>query len=84
MPYCVNHLFVHKIYCMNKKYSLGKGKFYFSIKTGGMSNILINRKTKKDAVRSYHNYLKNGKDVEWHGKWDGKKFGDTSVPAVEN
>lgn len=68
---------------MNKKYALGEGKYYFTIKTGGMTNILINRKAKKDAVRAFKSYVKNGKDVEWHGKWQGKKFSDTTPPSGE-
>lgn len=68
---------------MKKNYNLGVGKYYFTIKTGGMTNIMINRSKKKDAVRAFHSYKKNGKDVEWHGKWEGKKFSDESAPPSE-
>ena len=68
---------------MNKKYSLGKGKYYFSINSG-LQKILIHRKSKNEAIQQYINYKKVGKDCEWLGCWNGKKFDETSLPATKN
>lgn len=64
-----------------KHYSMGKGKYYFSIKSG-QSNILIHRNSKEDAERMYLNYKKVGKNVEWLGKWTGKKYAETTAPVA--
>lgn len=58
---------------MKKNYSLGIGKFYFSVRNGG-NGIMIKREKKTDAVYAYESYKKIGKECEWLGQWDGKKF----------
>ena len=58
---------------MKKNYSLGIGKYYFSVRNGG-NGIMIKREKKEDAMYAYESYRKIGKDCEWLGRWDGKKF----------
>lgn len=65
----------------NKNISLGKGKYYFTIKSTP-NNITIFRKSRKRAADAYLNYLKIGKECEWLGQWNGKKFEDTTAPAL--
>ncbi len=64
-----------------KSYTMGKGNYYFTIKAVP-SNITIYRKSKTAAAEAFHSYLDAGKEVEWQGKWDGKKFIETSIPKV--
>ncbi|MEZ5041627.1 MAG: hypothetical protein R2828_17165 [Saprospiraceae bacterium] len=64
-----------------KNFDYGKGKYYFTIKASP-SNITIYRNEKGAAERTFLHYRAMGKDVEWHGKWDGKKFIEISQPAV--
>jgi hypothetical protein len=63
----------------NKKFTMGKGKYYFNVKTG-QANIMINRSSKKDAERVFNSYVRVGKQVEWLGKWTGKKFTEEKTP----
>ena len=67
----------------NKKFEMGEGKYYFNVRTGQFS-ITIHRKKKKDALRTFKSYLKLGKDCEWLGKWNGKKFVDSGQPELVN
>lgn len=64
-----------------KHYTKGKGKYYFSIKAG-QSNILMHRNTKEEAEHMYLNYKKVGKNVEWLGKWTGKKYAEATAPTA--
>ncbi len=66
---------------LRKKYAMGKGKYYFTIKSVP-NNITIFRKTKAAAVAAFRKYQKAGKEIEWLGKWDGKKFTEDSMPAA--
>ena len=61
---------------------MGVGTYYFNIKSG-IQNILISRNSKEEAVNSYLMYKKVGKDAEWLGCWDGKKFSDSATPSVK-
>lgn len=65
---------------MKKHFTLGVGKWYFNIRTG-QQNITMSRAEKKDAVYAYLNYLELGKDCEWLGRWEGKKFSETTAPT---
>ena len=67
----------------SKHYKMGVGNYYFSIKTG-IQNIVISRTTKQEAVNSYLSYKKVGKDAEWLGCWDGKKFKENSAPTAKD
>jgi len=60
---------------------MGKGKYYFTIKSTP-NNITMYRKTKKAAIDAYHRYQQLGKECEWLGKWDGKKFTEGGSPAM--
>ena len=64
-----------------KHYSMGKGKYYFNIKSG-QSNILIHRNVKEEAEHMFLNYKKVGKNVEWLGKWTGKKYAENIAPTA--
>ncbi|MFK7773931.1 MAG: hypothetical protein AB8F94_17400 [Saprospiraceae bacterium] len=65
---------------MKKKFELGVGKYYFNIRNG-QQNITLSRAEKSDAVYTYLNYVQLGKDCEWLGKWEGKKFSDNTAPS---
>ena len=65
---------------MKKNYSLGEGFYYFTIKNAGPNGIMIKRKTKEEAAYAYLSYVKVGKDCEWHGRWEGKKFSEGTAP----
>lgn len=65
----------------SKKFDYGEGKYYFTLKSSP-SNITMHRNTKEEANMTYKKYVDLGKDVEWHGKWDGKKFIESGVPSV--
>lgn len=64
-----------------KNYIMGKGYYYFNIKTG-QQNITIKREQKSAAVTSFGKYKSLGKRVEWLGKWNGKKFEEQEVPEM--
>lgn len=63
---------------MRKKSHFKKtvGNYFFNIKMGYNNTITISRKTKADAEYAFGNYLKQKKDCEWLGQWDGKKYID--------
>lgn len=65
-----------------KNFTMGEGHYYFSIKNG-QQNITMYRKTKQAAVDAFQNYVKVGKDIEWHGCWDGKKFSESNPPKID-
>ena len=64
-----------------KNFTMGKGKYYFTIKSTP-NNITMYRKTKQAAADAFMRYKRLGKEVEWLGKWDGKKFTESSTPAA--
>jgi hypothetical protein len=64
-----------------KNFTMGKGKWYFTIKSTP-NNITMYRKTKQAAADAFTRYRRLGKEVEWLGKWDGKKFQESSSPAA--
>lgn len=63
---------------VKRNFEWGKGKYYFTIKSFP-TNITIYRKSKDAAALAFQRYKQVGKDVEWHGKWDGKEFVETSL-----
>lgn len=65
----------------SKKFEYGQGIYYFNIRNGGQSSITIKRTKKNEAVDRFHSYKALGKEVEWLGKWEGKKFTDSAMPA---
>jgi len=64
---------------VKKHFTLGVGKYYFNIRTG-QQNITMSRADKKEATYAYLKYVELGKDVEWLGRWEGKKFSETTAP----
>ena len=64
----------------NKNYKMTVGNYYFSIKSG-QQNITIYRNTETAARDAYENYVKVGKNAEWLGCWNGKKFVEKLEPA---
>ena len=60
-----------------KHFTKTVGKYFFNIKMGYNNTIMISRKTKEAAKYAFSNYVNQRKEVEWLGKWDGKKFIDT-------
>lgn len=59
-----------------KSFKLTPGHYFFNIKAGYQNSIIISRKTKKDAMYAFANYLTQRKEAEWLGQWDGKNFID--------
>ncbi len=64
-----------------KGFSYTKSVYYFTVKSVP-NNITIYRKSKEAAVDAYQKYLSVGKDIEWHGKWNGKQFVESNPPAL--
>ncbi len=64
---------------MRRKKSFNKltGHYFFNIKAGYQKEILISRKTKEEAAYAFKSYVKQRKECEWLGKWDGKEYTDT-------
>ena len=62
-----------------KKFDYGVGKYYFTIKTTP-NNITMYRNTKTEAQEVFKKYYNLGKTMEWLGKWEGKKFVETTPP----
>lgn len=64
---------------MRKKKDFKKtvGHYFFVINMGYQNKIIISRNTKGEAALAYSNYLKQNKECEWLGQWDGKQFVDT-------
>ncbi|MCB0706329.1 MAG: hypothetical protein KDC34_13515 [Saprospiraceae bacterium] len=65
---------------VNKKWTLGVGKYYFNVNSG-FQQIIISRNTREEAAHQFFNYKKVGKQCEWLGQWNGKKFEDESAPS---
>lgn len=62
-----------------KGFTMTPGFYFFNIKTGYQNTITISRKTKEEAVYAFTNYLKQRKECEWLGKWDGEQFVDDKI-----
>ena len=61
----------------SKKFDYKQGKFYFNVKSMVGPPITINRSSKEEAIEAFSRYLRAGKDCEWLGQWEGKKFSST-------
>ena len=66
-----------------KGYTMTTGHYFFNVFMGYQRAITISRATKKEAVQAFSDYLKQKKDSEWLGKWDGKKFVDDKFSEAE-
>jgi hypothetical protein len=62
-----------------KNFTKAKGNYFFDIKMGFNNTVTIRRETKEEALFAYNSYLKQRKDCEWLGKWDGDKFVETNL-----
>jgi len=62
---------------------MGVGIYYFNIKSG-IQNIVISRAAKIDAINTFLMYKKVGKDAEWLGCWDGKRFQESTAPNLKD
>ena len=60
-----------------KAFKKTAGHYFFNVKMGYQNNITISRTNKDEAAYAFKNYLKQRKDCEWLGQWDGKEFVDT-------
>ncbi len=56
-----------------KPFTKTVGTFYFNVKTRDM-NITIHRTSLENAKQAFMVYIRQGKQCEWLGKWNGKKF----------
>ena len=63
-------------------FKMTAGVYYFNVSAGYKSNITIFRKTREEAEYAYSNYIKQHKNCEWLGQWDGKKFIDSTFKTV--
>jgi hypothetical protein len=64
-----------------KEFSKTIGNYFFDVNMG-YSSITISRENKEEAVHAYVSYVRQKKQCEWLGKWDGKAFVDTAVPKA--
>jgi len=65
-----------------KGFKMTSGVYYFNIKTGYNTNITIFRNTREEAAYAFSNYLKQKKECEWLGQWEGNKFVDSDFDKV--
>jgi len=65
-----------------KAFTMATGHFFFTVKMGYQNDITISRQTQEEAVRTYKMYLKQNKDCQWLGQWNGKKFVKTDIKAA--
>ena len=64
----------------SKYFKMAPDKYYFHLKSG-QQNILMSRLEKEAAAVVYYKYVKVGKNCDWLGKWTGRKFEDSEIPA---
>lgn len=67
-----------------KKFDFGTDVYYFNVKNGYNNNITIKRKTRKEAIQSFQQYVKTKKNCEWLGRWNGKKFEESEIEELIN
>ncbi len=63
----------------SKKFDYGVGKYYLTINSIP-NNITLSRDTADTALYIYNKYNDVGKQIEWLGKWNGKKFEENNLP----
>ena len=61
-----------------KGFDFSEGTYYLTV-TSSPNNITLHRKNKESAIHAYNRYKAIGKDVEWHGKWNGKQFEESNL-----
>ena len=65
-----------------KNFTKAVGNYFFDIKMGFNNTVTIRRETKDEAIFAFRSYLKQRKECEWLGKWDGEKFVDTNFDSI--
>ena len=65
-----------------KSYKLMTDYYFFNIKTGPQGNMMISRKTREEALYAYQSYVKQRKDCDWLGRWNGKSFVESDLEAA--
>lgn len=66
-----------------KKFDFATDVYYFNIKKGYRSEIIIKRTSKDKAMQAFQYYLKaKSGESEWLGKWDGSKFVETNFDKL--
>ena len=68
----------------SKRFEFGKGIYYFVVKKGYRSEIIIKRLSLKKALQAFKYYAKSSAgQTEWLGKWQGEKFVDTNLAKLQ-
>ncbi len=62
-----------------KAFRKTKGHYFFNVNMGYRNDITISRSNRREAIFAFRNYLKQNKECEWLGQWDGEQFVDTEV-----
>lgn len=57
-----------------KSYKLLTDYYFFNIKMGPQGNMMVSRETREEALYAFRKYLKQRKDCDWLGRWNGKSF----------
>ena len=62
-----------------KSYAYKQDVYYFTVKSSPR-DITMFRDTKEAASNTFKYYLSVGKKMEWLGRWNGKKFEESTTP----
>ena len=66
-----------------KSYKLLTDYYFFNIKTGAQGSMMVSRKTREEAMYAFQSYVKQRKDCDWLGRWNGKDFEDTELVIAQ-
>ena len=68
-----------------KKFDFGEGIYYFILKKGYRSEIIIKRVSLAKAIQAFKYYANSSAgEAEWLGLWEGEKFVDTNFEKISN
>ncbi len=45
--------------------------------------MMVSRKTREEALYAFQSYVKQRKDCNWLGRWNGKDFEDTELALAQ-
>ena len=45
--------------------------------------MMVSRKTRDEALYAFQSYIKQRKDCDWLGRWNGKAFEDTELALAQ-
>lgn len=68
---------------VSKKVAFGEGKYYFTVDSG-YQQVTIHRDSRFEASSRFMFYKRIGKECEWLGCWNGKRFDDDVPPGGKN